>query len=546
MIKVLKPGTGSHPLTAFSARHNHIEKLSRQQSTLPIGIIALAVWLLPSLACVVPALDPSVPIYTPPVAQIYITETPEITPVEPSPTAEVALISTEDTPTPSPTKTYAPPKMYYSQAGDTLNAVATRFGVSPDEITISPATDIADNVLLPPNLLLVIPNHLSNTTSPIHILPDSEIVYAPSTIGFDVNAFVSQTDGFLSTYREYLGSTGWTSGADVIQRISIENSINPRLLLALLEYESGWVYGDPVDLLHTDYPMGYVSQQREGLYAQLSWAINQLAIGYYGWREGRLTEITFSDGVKARLAPELNAGSVALQYYLAQTYDSAGWLEALDVNNGLPALHERMFGNPWLRAQAVEPLFPPELQQPPLTLPFIYNQLWAFTGGPHGAWERDGARAALDFSPGRTESGCVESNAWVIAVAPGLIVRVANGLVVTDLDGDGHEQTGWVIIYLHVKDGKYKVGDLVNAGDGLGHPSCEGGIATGTHLHIARKYNGEWIPAYGPVPFVMDGWVPEAGDRPYKGTLTRGDEVITASEVGSCESRIIRRHDDEP
>ena len=87
-----------------------------------------------------------------------------------------------------------------------------------------------------------------------------------------------------------------------------------------------------------------------------------------------------------------------------------------------------------------------------MILPFLVDQLWSYTGGPHGAWERDGARAAVDFAPGSTESGCVDSIAWVVASAPGLVVRAGHGVVVVDLDGDGNEQTGWDILYLHVND----------------------------------------------------------------------------------------------
>jgi hypothetical protein len=149
-------------------------------------------------------------------------------------------------------------------------------------------------------------------------------------------------------------STGMTSGAKVVERVAIENSINPRLLLALLEYQSNWVYGHPLDAKNNEYPMGFKDPREKGLYKQLAWALNQLSIGYYGWREGRLTEIKFSDGVTARLAPDLNAGTAALQYYFSQFYDSQGWLEALDPVSGFPAFYEQMFGSPWVRA-TVEP-----------------------------------------------------------------------------------------------------------------------------------------------------------------------------------------------
>jgi hypothetical protein len=114
-----------------------------------------------------------------------------------------------------------------------------------------------------------------------------------------------------------------------------------------------------------------------------------------------------------------------------------------------------------------------------------------------------------------------------------------------DLDGDGKEQTGWVLFYLHVNPvGSLHVGKWVDQGDLLGHPSCEGGRATGTHLHIARKYNGEWIAADGPIPFELSGWQAHEGDEPYEGYMTRGEEIIEANEWGSYSSNIKRSDDD--
>jgi hypothetical protein len=127
-------------------------------------------------------------------------------------------------------------------------------------------------------------------------------------------------------------------------------------------------------------------------------------------------------------------------------------------------------------------------------------------------------------------------------MAPGVIVRSAEGYVVLDLDNDGYEETGWNVLYLHIatKD-RIARGKVVNAGDRIGHPSCEGGEATGTHVHIARKYNGEWVAAGGPLPFVMSGYTAHAGNAPYKGTLTKGDLTITANQSASGNSHIIRK-----
>ncbi len=506
---------------------------------------------LVSLSCAIGVLDKNDPLFSvsksaaagsaPPTSgiptdQINVSETEEVN------NSEVQLVPTVLT-TPQAVPVDTAPLLYYTQAGDTLTVVAARFGVEADKIN-SPDGSIPDTGLLTPNTLLIIPHMLINTTSSIKLLPDSELVYSPSAVDFDIVDYVDQAGGYLSTYREWLGSTQWTSGAEIVQRIAIENSINPKLLLALIEYQGGWVDGQPANVKQEDYPLGKVDLSLKGLYSQLAWAVNQLSVGYYGWREGWVTEIKFSDGISARLAPDLNSGTVALQYFFAQINDTPAWLGALDTTSGLPAVYNRMFGNPWVRAMDYEPLYPPNLTQPDLILPFLIGQIWSYTGGPHGAWEREGARAAVDFAPGSAEPGCTESNAWVVASAPGLIVRVGNGVVMEDLDGDGNEQTGWDILYMHVNDLKVGVGDWVETSDYLGHPSCEGGIATGTHVHIARKFNGEWIAADGPLPFVLSGWVVHAGKMPYEGTMSKGDKSIKASVFGAGESLIIRTMED--
>lgn len=431
------------------------------------------------------------------------------------------------------------PVLYYTQAGDTLTTVATRFGVLPEEITST--EKIPSETFFNPGQLLLLPDRLEATTFAQKVIPDSEVVYSPSAIDFDITGFVNAAGGYLSTYKEFLGSSGTNNGADVIRRVAIENSINPRLLLSLLEYRSGWVYGQPGNAAQTEYPLGLIDANRRGLYKQLMWAVNQLSIGYYAWREGRLTELRFSDGSTARMAPDLNAGTAALQFLFSKTYTQEGMTDALSQVSGLPALQEQMYGSPWLRAQVFEPLFPPDLAQPDLILPFTRSTFWAYTGGPHGAWEGDGAWAALDFAPGTTEPGCTISYSWATAAAAGLVVRSERGVVVIDLDGDGYEQTGWALLYLHIAEiGRVPVGTLVEQGDRIGYPSCEGGLATGTHIHIARKYNGEWIPADGPLPFVLGGWRATSSGAPYKGTLVREGTTITASELGSSGARIFR------
>lgn len=506
----------------------------------PPGALLAVTDLLPSSAALPAA---SLPASSP--TQALAQDIPTPIPALPTslPTEAVEPVDPVVSPTPfSPPEPDAP-ILYYSQAADSLPVVAIRFGVLPTEIT-SP-DPIPETAFINPGQLLVIPHRLEQTTASTKLMPDSEVVFSPSATDFDIASFLGKAGGKLRSSPEWVPGTGMVSGANVIARIAAEDSVNPRLLLSLLEYQGGWVYGNPETETAIDYPMGYVDGNYKGLTRQLVWAINQLSIGYYAYREGRLTEIKFKDGSTARLAPDLNAGTAALQYFFAQLYDRQGWEAALDPQNGFPALHQKMFGDPWERAKNVEPLFPPGLKQPPLSLPFMRNWQWGYTGGPHGAWEQDGAYAALDFAPGSNESGCVASSTYATASASGLVVRSGRGVVVLDLDGDGREQTGWVLVYLHIAtDGKLPVGTWVDQGEPIGRPSCEGGVSTGTHVHIARKYNGEWIPASGPLPFDLGGWIAHAGNEAYKGTLTRADQTLTACTCSNPQTFITRGPDD--
>jgi hypothetical protein len=83
-------------------------------------------------------------------------------------------------------------------------------------------------------------------------------------------------------------------------------------------------------------------------------------------------------------------------------------------------------------------------------------------------------------------------------------------------------------------------GTVVKGGERIGHPSCEGGDSSATHVHIARKYNGEWIAADGHIPFVLDGWTSSGTGFEYDGYLTRGGIILEALEGISELNTIIR------
>jgi LasA protease len=351
---------------------------------------------------------------------------------------------------------------------------------------------------------------------------------------------VIQAGGYLSSYGEIVNGE-WLTGAEIIRLIAVENSINPRLLLAFLEHRSGWVLGEPHSSQKISHPIGFYVPGYHGLHKELSLTAKMLSTGYYSWRAGDLRTLEFPHGASIRLAPGLNAGTVSVQFLFSKFYRESEWNAWLYSPGSFVALYWEMFGDAWARAAQVEPLLPAALLQPYLELPFHPGEKWSFTGGPHTSWLTGSPRGALDFAPVTGEPKCSVSRAWVTASAPGLVVRSEGNVVAIDLDGDGSEQSGWTLFYMHVAQrDRIPVGTWVETDDPIGHPSCEGGSSTGTHIHIARKYNGEWISADGPLPFVLSGWRAVAHPRNYEGLLVNGEHVVSARPDGSRTSSITR------
>lgn len=426
---------------------------------------------------------------------------------------------------------------YLSQNGDTFETLALRFRTSLEAIqarnpALAPA-GLGPRDALPPGTPLDLPlEGVPNPRFATRLLPDSEVVNSPGAAGFDVRGFVLGQPGYLAAYSQVLTPTqpalaGW----EIVALYARQYSLNPRLLLALLEYQSGALSQPNPDPFFLRHPLGVESvSMQPGLSHQLGWAGNQLNYGYYGWRLGTALSFGLADGPVRYGDGSLNAGSFAVARLLGLMYRSAGFERAASAE-GLMATYTRLFGSAF--ALAYEPLLPGRLTQPELQLPFEPGRAWTFTGGPHSSYGRTLPWGALDFGPPAEASGCAPSAEWVTAVAAGTVVYSHDGLLELDVGN------GWTIVYLHLAtQDRAPAGAVVARGERLGHPSCEGGRATGTHIHLSRRYNGEWLAADGFVPFVMSGWVARAGAGSYLGTLTRGDVVIEACSCARAQTRL--------
>lgn len=430
--------------------------------------------------------------------------------------------------------------LYETQNGDMLDSIAYRFGTSASRIVSS--EKIKSSGFLKAGIPMLIPQKKRAYCSSEKIIPDEYVSFSKTALSFDYTAEIEKAGGYLSGYTEEI-SEGKKSGIEILKKVSLDYSINPLLLMALLEYKSHWIYEAPDTIAEQDYPVGWIDESSKGLYKQLSWAAQQLSKGYYGWRYSKISEIPYYKSPKPEqtiyFEPSLNAGSVAVQYLFSQIAPYSDINEDIFGGNGFLQTFYNMYGNIWDGYEPDPNGLNDQLSQIELQLPFAENEKWSLTGGPHESWTTGSPLGALDLAPMASQHGCASSNHWVEAAAAGKVIRTGVGTVVVDMDGDGNEETGWVMLYLHIATKEKVAAETeLKQGDHIGHPSCEGGLATGTHVHIARKYNGEWIPADGPIPFKLSGWTAYEGKTAYTGGLYRGNQQVIAESFGSSESLI--------
>ena len=460
-------------------------------------------------------------------------------PIQPTPQLSgTSSAPVEEGSTAIPTRPFYKPGQfvdYIAQTGDTIPALASHFNTTIPEIMAANPIIPPDATTMPPGLPIKIPIYYRELWGTSYkSIPDNAFVNGPTLIGFDTSAFVASHSGWLEDYVGYAGGE-YRTGAEIVDYVATNYSVSPRLLLALLEFQAG-ALSLPKEP-KSEYILGFDVLYSETVYYQLIIAAQTLNNGYYGWRAGNLIEFQRPDQTIVRPDPWLNAGSVGIQYYFAQLFSGAEYDRAVGPN-GLAKTFNDLFGNPWNNNLV---LIPGSLKQPNMLLPFARNQIWTYTGGPHTGWGSGEPFAAIDFGPPSQFHGCftVDPQDYAIAAATGLVVRSTIDGLALDLDGDGDERTGWVIFYLHLAGAtRAPLGKQLQAGDFIGYPSCQGGEVTGTHVHIARKYNGEWILADGPLAFNLEGWITHAGAVAYQGTLTRNGATVTACQCSDYNSDI--------
>lgn len=482
----------------------------RQQRTIPAELVLIVIVILVALVLIFAFLRLS-----------GSTATSSVNSNQSAEQSQTAASSQRDT-------TSTNTRIHIVQTGETLISIAAQYDVAYADIMDANDISNPDTIQVGQSLAIPVFDAAAPVTTdgqidPAAILvPDSKLVYGPAGREFDTSRFIDSyySGSVLKNHSEAVEGVT-LDGTTILQLVADRTRVDPRLLLAALEFRSNWVTQATAS---STYPLGN-SSIAATLYGQLEWAANQINKGYYGRAEGGLSSITLADGSVVNFAPESNFGTSGILYWLGQ---AAANRTALEQDAGrFVQVYEQLFGS--IYDGADESFYQGNISQPTLRLPWEDGVTWYFTGGPHGGWANGSAWSALDFAPPEP-NGCAPSAEWLVAVADGVIARSEMGAVVLDLDRDGYAGTGWAILYQHVAtQDRIAEGTRVRAGDRIGRASCEGGVSTGTHLHIARTYNGRWISADQGLPFNLGGWQSLGDGEEYNGTLVNGNNVKTAT-----------------
>lgn len=345
------------------------------------------------------------------------------------------------------------------------------------------------------------------------LVSDGQFVWGPNVGSFDIGAYLGARKSPLAPYSADLEL--WAS----------YSSVNPKVLLAVLEIQDRWVSGLPsgtsaeavrqriedtaMELATTYYEHLHTSGSRRPLFASLP------AVG---------PTILFADGSSAVLNAAASSGTVAVASVLAGEMPPAG-LSILSARGpeAFPAVFGAMFPGTDLLSEAnqINPLAaPPETL---LQFPFPLGATWA-ASGPH-SWNGGNYPppfSSIDFFTGGGTCAA-PPNLFSVASAFGSVQRPFGYSCWLEIDHGG----GWVTSYYHLRN--LYSGAPVGRNSKLGTIACElcaGGFSTGPHVHFSLKYNGAYVSLEG---VKLSGWTVHVGSVPYtSGTYERGGLSLPA------------------
>jgi murein DD-endopeptidase MepM/ murein hydrolase activator NlpD len=360
----------------------------------------------------------------------------------------------------------------------------------------------------------------ATTGSPAMLLNDARLLYAPGWGTEKVRQFLESRPGTLSQLRIWVG-TQEVPVADIITGQCLLYGLNPKVVLALIEFESGLVDNPNPTSEALDLALGYADAATRGLDAQIRWGVRELFRGLRDYAV--LDTLLLRDGRTIPVPPGTNLGGYAILRLVAQTGDEA----TLDRFQGAGEdsfieVYRRLFGED--PRQPLENL-PAPAPAPFLTKPYVGDYEVSSIYDHHSPFlSPDGQLVSHmgEESPGLYYDG---HNGWDYALDVGVpVVAAADGQVIwagASDDGCGWPALGAVLdhgngyqtLYWHLSQVDVEAGQEVRRGEVLGLAGASG-CAEGPHLHFAVYYLGRQTDPEGWCGAGADPWAAHAAGTP--------------------------------
>ncbi len=335
--------------------------------------------------------------------------------------------------------------------------------------------------------------------------------YEPDWYVPEVQKLLDGQPGPLKTLRVTIGDREHSFAEFLISQTSLY-SLNPKVVLALLEMQSHIISSGTPSSDQVDWAMGYHGENEHwrGTVPQARWAMRELRRAVRDYAAP--PDLVYADGSHSPVPGGLDVPQYALTRVVAATVNP-GELPAR-LNGGPDSFvgtYTRMFGNGFAPpmdwpAPAAPFLSHPAEHMAPITsffdhdLPFLHENgsLVSYRGDRSTTLSYDG-HTGWDYGMRPPDP--------VLAAADGKVVFAGNSddgcgvahVVIID-HGNGYRTLYWHMSEVLVQPGPVKRGERIGI---VGSSGC----ATGPHLHFQVQYLGRDVDPYG--------WCGPKGDDPW-------------------------------
>jgi murein DD-endopeptidase MepM/ murein hydrolase activator NlpD len=340
------------------------------------------------------------------------------------------------------------------------------------------------------------------TAQPAAIINSTRFSYEPAWGTLEVQSFLDTQPGTLKSAAYSAGGQRIALAAAIADQSLLYN-INPKVMLTVLEMESGLVRSANPSPNEIGWAVGYRQDKAWGLGPQVNWAAREL---YRSARED-------PSNIAAR-----GWGSYAVARLLSQTVDrdTQGWTFERSAAVFVQT-YKSLFGeDPRLVPTSIPALASGPFLRPPYGLPNVI----ASSAFDHEFPTLSENGSMVTSHGERNQSSYDGHDGWdyVLSTGNSVLAAAAGRVLVAGWSDDGCAQAagavvldhenGYRTLYWHLSSVGVKPGDKAVAGDVLGK-SGNTGCSLGAHLHFGTQYLGKatdpngWCPE-GPVK--VDPW----------------------------------------